>query len=259
MSAPEAGRESALSSLSTLILTALPEETAALLGRMRDSARVADARRTWSGRLSDRPVLLIETGVGPKNSAAGALRAMRAAGPFRWIGAGLAGSLAPELSAGQILVAGAVSDDRGTVTPGPDPAWAARAAACAGGTDPVQFLTVGRIASTPAEKAALRGGTSPQFDVLDMESAAWARAGAADGRGAPYLLVRVVSDTAAEGIPELVASSIAPDGSLDRGRVARRMLRHPGSIGKLLALRGRVRSCAAALAEFLDRFAAAGF
>ncbi|MEO8190341.1 MAG: hypothetical protein ABI682_08345 [Acidobacteriota bacterium] len=264
MSAPEAGRESApssLSSLSTLILTALPEETAALLDRMRDSARVRvpDGRRTWRGQLSGRPVLLVETGVGPENATAGMLRAARLAGPLRWIGAGLAGALAPEFSAGQLLVAGAVSDDRRTVTPGPDPAWAARAVACAGGVQPARFLTVGRIASTVAEKAALRGGTPPRFDVCDMESAAWAKAAAANGRAAPYLLVRVVSDTAGEELPELVAGSIAPDGSLDRGRIARRVLAHPGSIGKLLALRRRARSCAAALAEFLDRFAAAGF
>ncbi|MEP6801847.1 MAG: hypothetical protein ABJC07_07920 [Acidobacteriota bacterium] len=244
----------------TLILTALPEETSALLDRLRNVSAIPRASgRAWSGRLAGQPVLLGETGVGPQRAAAGMAKLLRFAGPRRWIGLGLAGALAPELSAGEILIASSVSDGEGVVTPGPDPAWAARASACGAPAKNARFLAAARIASTPSEKGRLRGRGAEQFDALDMESAAWARAAAAAGHDVPYLLVRVVSDTAEEELPELVAAAIGPDGSLDRGRIARRALRHPGSIGKLLLLRRRARSCAGSLAEFLETFAAAGF
>lgn len=244
----------------TLILTALPEETSALLDRLRNVSAIPRASgRAWRGRLAGQPVLLGETGVGPQRAAAGISKLLQFAGPCRWIGLGLAGALAPELTAGEILLAGSVSDGEGVVTPGPDPAWAARASVCGAPARSARFLSAARIASTPAEKGRLRGRGAEQFDALDMESAAWARAAAAAGHDAPYLLVRVVSDTAEEELPELVAASIAPDGSFDRGRVVRRALRHPGSIGKLLVLRRRARSCAGSLAGFLEIFAAAGF
>ena len=257
MSALEGGRDSASS---TLILTALSEETSALLARLRGASRVSGAPGpAWRGRLSGQPVLLAETGVGPRKAAAGLASLLRSARPRRWIGVGLSGALAPGLIAGQILIADTVSDRDGVVTAGPDRAWAARALGCVPPATSARFFSTGQMASTAAEKAALRGRGAEQFDAIDMESAAWARAAAAAGHDAPYLLVRVVSDTAEEELPEQIAASTAPDGSVDRSRIARGALRHPGSIGKLLALRRRARSCAGSLAEFLDRFAAAGF
>ncbi|MCA1582154.1 MAG: hypothetical protein LC796_12355 [Acidobacteria bacterium] len=116
-----------------------------------------------------------------------------------------------------------------------------------------------RIAVTSREKAALREAGGDRADAVDMESAGWARAAQAAGHGAPYLLARIVSDSADEDLPDFLARSLAADGSLDRARIAREALLRPASIGKLLRLRRHARACARALAEFLDRFAAAGF
>ncbi|MEP6767970.1 MAG: hypothetical protein ABJC61_10470 [Acidobacteriota bacterium] len=254
-----AGDASADRASPVLIVTALREETDALIERARGVSRVAGAPRpAWRGSLSGQPVILARTGSGPANAAAGLTQLLRALGPCRWIGAGLAGALAPDIAVGQLLIAQTVRDADGTVAEGPDPEWAARALACAPGLRRARLVSSPRVAVTAREKTALRAGLE-EGDAVDMESAGWARAAQAAGQGAPYLLARVVSDSAAEDLPEFLALSLAADGSLDRGRIARHAILRPAAIGKLLDLRRRARSCAGSLAEFLDRFAAAGF
>ncbi|MDQ2870294.1 MAG: hypothetical protein M3S32_06090 [Acidobacteriota bacterium] len=243
-----------------LIVTALREETDALIERARGISRFPGAPRpAWRGTLSGQPVILARTGAGPLNAASGLAELLRALGPRRWIGAGLAGALAPDIAVGQVLIAEAVGDEEGTIVPGPDRAWVARALDFAPNARGARLVTRARIAVTAKEKAALRGREGNSADAVDMESAGWARAAQAAAPGAPYLLARVVSDSAAEDLPDFLAGSLAADGSVDRGRVARRALLAPASIGKLLGLRRRAHACAGSLAEFLDRFAAAGF
>ncbi len=243
-----------------LIVTALREETDALIERARGVSRVPGAPRpAWRGTLSGQPVILARTGAGPALAAAGLAELLRALGPRRWIGAGLAGALAPDIAVGQVLIAQAVRDAEGPVAQEPDSSWAARALAFAPAARGARLVSRPRIAVTAREKAALRGEEGERADAVDMESAGWARAARAAGQDAPYLLARVVSDRAAEDLPDFLSDSLAADGSLDRGRIARRALLRPSSIGKLLRLRRRARACAGSLAEFLDRFAAAGF
>lgn len=240
-----------------LIVTALPEELEALLERARPLRRLAaGSRPIWEGDLAGRAVVLARTGPGERNAGEGMAGLVARLAPARWIGAGLAGALSPEAGPGELVVAGGVSDSGGTVVPPPDPEWAERALSCAPAARSARFFSARRIAGTAAEKAALRalhGGGS--VAAVDMESAAWARA----GNSVPYLLVRIISDGAAEELPEIVRSSISSDGGIDRSRIVRRALARPAAIGKLLALRRRARLCARRLAEFLERFAAAGF
>ncbi len=255
-----AGDRSQDPSAPILIVTALREEASALLDGTRGVARISGAPQpAWRGHLSGQPIILAQTGVGPRNARAGLAELLRWIGPCRWIGAGLAAGLAPDLIVGKILVADAVGDAEGAVTTGPDPAWAARALACDRTVRSGRFLSTARIAATRTEKAALRGTGGEEFDVLDMESASWARGAADAANEAPYLLARVVSDSADEELPDFLTVSVASDGSLDRGRIARYALLRPSAIGKLLDLRRRARSCAESLAEFLDRFAVSGF
>jgi adenosylhomocysteine nucleosidase len=240
-----------------LIVTALPEELEALLDRAKPLRRLAaGSRPIWEGSLAGRPVVLARTGVGERNAREGMAGLVSRFAPPRWIGAGLAGALSPEPGPGDLVVAASVSDGDGTVVPPPDPAWAERALSCAPAARASRFFSARKIAGTIAEKAALRalhGGGS--VAAVDMESAAWARAGSS----VPYLLVRVVSDGAGEELPEIVLSAIYSDGGIDRSRILRRALRRPAAVGKLLALRRRAQLCARRLAEFLERFAAAGF
>lgn len=240
------------------ILAALPEESRPILRRMTDARGFGEgsgARELWQGRLGGREVLLAETGAGSRAAGAAAAELFERRRPARWIGAGFAGALSPELPFGCVAIA-AVSD----------PEMARRALACDRDARETAVVPNDRIVRSAAEKARLlsayigggRGGGGGALPaIVDMESAAWISSAAA--RGIPGILVRVVSDTASDEIPDFVAKSGLPGGGIDRGRIVRHALLHPSSIGKLLDLRRRARTCGERLAGFLDRFAAGGF
>jgi adenosylhomocysteine nucleosidase len=235
------------------ILTALPEESRPILSRMAEARpAAAGGLRAWEGRLAGRMVLLAETGAGERAAAAAAGLFERRR-PDRWIGAGFAGALSPGLPVGSVVVASEVAG--GTAL---DAGMARRALDSGGEARAVRAAFSPRIVGSPSEKARLLegigiGGTLPV--TVDMESAAWARAAA----GIPGVLVRVVSDAAEDEIPAFVGASVDAEGAIDRGRLVRHALLHPASIGKLLDLRRRARTCGERLAVFLERFAARGF
>ena len=141
-----------------LIVTALREETDALIERAVGVFRVPGAPRpAWRGTLSGQPVILARTGAGPAHAAAGLAELLRALGPRRWIGAGLAGALAPDIAVGQLLIALAVRDAEGPVAQGPDPSWAARALACAPAARR-RFVSIGIAVHREGEGGLARGG-----------------------------------------------------------------------------------------------------
>ena len=132
----------------------------------------------------------------------------------------------------------------------PDPGLLDRAIAA--GARPGVLVTVDRPVVTAAAKSALCGANpEDEARVVDMESAAWAREAAL--RGIPYVVVRVVSDTAVEELPDFLAESIGTDGSIRRGEVARRALLEPSSWGSLLRMRRRLHECSDALGVFVAR------
>jgi nucleoside phosphorylase len=240
------------------VVTALPEELAPLLSRALGARRIAGPGvRAYTASLGGRAVVLAATGDGPLHAERG-LRALltrpRISG---FIGAGLAGALSPDVSAGTILVAESLvrSGPHENGAPSlPDARWTQRALALGG--RPASFQTVATIAATAAEKEALRAGCSAAPGVLavDMESQAWLRA--AEETGTPGILVRVVSDSLEEEIPAFVALAKAADGSVDRRRIVLHALRHPSAVGKLLAMRRRVRFCSERLADYIERLLA---
>jgi nucleoside phosphorylase len=248
------------------IVTALPEELAPLLARVRKrQARGSEDLRVVEGELSGRRVLLASTGDGARNAEAGmrALTAVfREAGVAGWIGAGLCGALTPGLPPGTILVARCLRDGAGLGCPGdaPHAEWTARVLG-SGGSLAAIFVSTVQIVATAREKAVLReriaAGGDAAAAVADMESWAWA-VGAASS-GIPGILVRSVFDAAEEDVPGFVTASSAAEGAIDRRAIALHALRHPSVIGKLLAMRRRFRSCASRLADYLERLASRGF
>ena len=134
----------------------------------------------------------------------------------------------------------------------PDPDLVSRAVAL--GAKPATFVSVERPMTSSKEKreAAVRFGIPDSSGaVVDMESAAWARAAAS--RGIPFVLLRAVSDTLEEDLPGFLSSCLSADGAVDRAAVARRLLFHPGALPVLLRMRRRVREGASGLALFLER------
>lgn len=231
------------------IVTAIPEELAALLSRARDVRR--DAGGFSVGRLGAVAVVLAATGDGAVRAGRGAAALLEAHRPRALVGMGVAGALSDDLSVFDILAASRVRD-ASAESPAPDAAMLARALAIPGAREATFVTAAGPVVSRVA-KAALAASAAPgHTSTVDMESAAWARA-AAD-RGVPYAILRAVSDGPHEDLPGYLPGCMDAEGSIRRGAVALRAICNPSSIPTLLAMRARVREATSRLAAFVEHF-----
>jgi len=241
------------------IVTAMSEEFEAIEGRISGGQRLragkGDRGILLSGRMSGASVLVAMTGDGEVRAERGVSFLLRGSPISLLVGAGVAGALVPSLHAGDLVVARRVIDDAGEA-PSPDEASVDGTVAL--GAKPATVVTVARPLTSSKEKkdlAARVGASDSAPAVVDMESAAWARAAAS--RGVPYVILRAISDTFDEEFPPFLASCLGADGSLDRAAVARKLLFHPRALPELLAMRRRVRQASEGLVLFLARFLSA--
>ncbi|HUM01687.1 MAG TPA: hypothetical protein VL084_05335 [Thermoanaerobaculia bacterium] len=236
------------------IVAAIPEEFDAIAKFVSEGLRLRagydDRGLLMKGRMVGAAVLLAMTGDGEARAERGVSFLLGEFPVSLLVGLGAAGALDSSLRAGEILVASRVVDEAGEA-PAPDVALIARAVAL--GAKPATFVTVARPITSSREKSevARRFGGADTTAVVDMESAAWARA--ATSRGVPYAILRAVSDTFDEELPAFLSSCMAADGSVGRAAVARRLVLHPSALPQLLRVRRRVRDGAGALGLFLER------
>jgi nucleoside phosphorylase len=240
------------------VVAAMPEELAPLRGRLTD--RVSEdgprpAAQARAGRLSiergwlnGRRVLLAATGDGAANARAG-LSELLAGGPVDGlIVIGVAGALSAGLPSGALVVGSRVIDEGGRSFAA-DLDQVAAVARATGGR-PGVVVSAGRIADSTSEKQRLAGltgaGVGAGAAVVDLESATYLAAAVA--AGVPWLVLRSVSDTADEALPELLNQSRDGGGGVRRGQVLLGLLRQPQALPFLLTLRGRVARGAEALA-----------
>ena len=231
-----------------LIVTALPEERKAILGRAQDLRR--DPTTDAQASIGDAMVAIAATGDGAWAAESGAGELCDALRPVALVGAGVAGALSPGLSVGDLVVGRRILDSRGEA-PAPDAGFVDRAVRV--GAVSGTLLTLERPAVARSEKAALAeslGEDGP--GAVDMESAGWARAAAA--RRIPYLVVRSISDAADEELPAYLARCIGADGRMRRVAVLGYSLVRPGTLRALLRMRKRTQACGDRLASFLERF-----
>ncbi|MEP6654219.1 MAG: hypothetical protein ABJA82_12720 [Myxococcales bacterium] len=242
----------------TAIVAAMREEIAPLRARAKHvtelKARWAGARGSAgrgvelvTGELGGLPVVLVVSGDGERN-ARQAMAALTREMPIqRLVAIGVAGALSPELAAGDLVVCERVIR-HGQASRAADPALVQLAATGPRARRGV-VVTADRIIDSPVEKERLLRATDhgAGVAVVDLESAAYVEA--AGEVGIPWLVLRAVSDTAAEALPALLNRCRDEGGAVRRGKVALELIGDPGALPFLLSLRQRIRQCAETLAD----------
>jgi adenosylhomocysteine nucleosidase len=218
------------------VVSALAEELAPLALRLA-GRRPAATGRSLVCQAGGRAVHLMVTGDGATRGAENARRLVAEAAPEVLIGLGAAGGLTPDLAVGDTVVASRVVDERsGRVFRQPSSLWLERGRRFAGARD-ATVVTACAVAGDRDTKARLAALADPPA-VVDLESAAWAAT--AEAAGAPWVIVRVVSDTYDEDLPLDFEALRDGRGSLDRRRILAAALLRPRTWRALLALEKRL-------------------
>ncbi len=247
------------------MLTALAIEEEALgralpgAGRLVPTAPMPFAGLVWAPPEGGaRPsILVVRTGVaGGPLGARGAATAIHAARPAAVLSVGFAGGLDPVLAVGDVVVGDPVVDP---TLPGhwwPSAALAAAASVAARRARlPLHvgpLLSVATVQVAPAVKVA--AAARSRAIAVDMESAGVARAAAE--ACIPFLAVRVVSDAAADALPDDAWRLVSPDGRAPLYRALRYLARRPASLPVLVRTGIRAARAARALAALLGAWAA---
>ncbi len=256
MNGADVGANDLDSARPTAVVAAMAAELEPLQARLRGARRLtAGGARVTVGTLGGAPVALAATGDGAVNARRGLAALVAAVRPTRIVVVGVAGGLSPALSRAAVVAGARVIDEEsGAVYEGDAGFLAAAEAVGIPGGCVVSAL---RIADSAEEKRRLltlasarleaSAGANAMPAVVDLESAAFAAA--ATRANLPWLVLRAVSDLGEESLPEILNRSRDDRGSVSRLKVLGGMLRNPGLVRPLLALRGHVDACARALAD----------
>jgi adenosylhomocysteine nucleosidase len=163
---------------------------------------------------------------------------------------GIAGALAPALTPGCLLVPRAVIDETGARY-AVDSEWRTQisdALRHAGlRLDDGDLLGAREAAASPARKAELYRVTGAV--AIDLESDLVAQAAARAYR--PFLVLRAISDSATQALPDAAVHGLAANGKPALGRVLLSVARDPRQIPALIKLAGDTRRALDALGSAL--------
>jgi adenosylhomocysteine nucleosidase len=199
---------------------AMPMELRPLRRRLR-------LRRTglgYAGRIGDRPVIAVVTGIGTALAHAATIRLLDAVDVEWVIVVGIAGAIENQTPIGtlvlpQLVISGA---DGSGLRPTPLRVGGAHG----------KLWTTDELLLDPALHADLR---ADGVVALDMETAAVAKV--CDDRGISWSVVRAISDRAGDGsVDAEIAGLTHPDGRPNLSAVARYLLTHPGALPRLIRL-----------------------
>jgi adenosylhomocysteine nucleosidase len=222
-----------------LAVAAEPREFAGLLARTARKRRLRGwgLACAWQVELGERRWVLVADGAGSALARHAAETALGHVAPLVVVSTGLCGALRAGLRVGDIVCAGEIVRADGT----------AAACAMAEAAAPVRLLTLDRVIVTVGEKRRL--AASSGAGVVEMEAAGVAEA--ARAAGVEFYCLRVVSDTADEGLPLDFNSYRDRAGRFSRGRVAAACLGRPWVIPALLRFDARCREAGEKLGAYL--------
>jgi len=188
--------------------------------------------------------LLAVSGMGGAPAAIAARR-LAGAGVMGLMSFGLAGGLDPDLPAGCLVLPGEVISGDGVrfVT---NDAWRERIRSAVGPRTPVaagKLLSSKTVIDLVADKAAAFRDTGA--GAVDMESLAIAEVAAA--HGLPFVVLRVIVDTAADVLPRTVLA-VSREGRVDVRRLIGGLAAAPQDLIALLRLLRRYRAAIRSLA-----------
>lgn len=239
-----------------VVVTAVRAETRAVLATLSRVARVRGTgpERRWETRIGDRPVTIVEAGIGPARAAA-ALRATIAAGDLV-VSSGFAGALVDDAAAGDLVVPTTIVWDRGPdleryAVPRPLLDVAERALATAGPrrAAPDVLFSSPTVIATPEAKRA----TATRTGAVAVEMEAAGLVAVAREWHVPVLAVRVVldgTDVSLAHVPPDLDSSWAA-----RARLVARPAAWPGVLTLVRHLPAATRSLGGALRLILPALA----
>jgi nucleoside phosphorylase len=185
-------------------------------------------------------IFTLIVGIGRQNAEKSVCEYLATNSPGLVLTCGFAGGLNPGLKLGDVVFeSGKRKAESGNLD----------ARLLAAGAKPANFFCADRIATTVAEKQALRAETGA--DVVEMESAAIQAVCAM--RGISCATVRVISDTANEDLPLDFNALAKPDKNLDFGKLAWAIAKSPGKIGALMELQKKTGFAARQLAAVLEK------
>jgi nucleoside phosphorylase len=197
-------------------------------------------------------VVVLLTGIGWEASKTAnrpryVLRELLKLEPDLCISSGLAGGLASDLQAGEIVAARALS-----LRTGGDVIQCnsnlVRMAEEAGARVKRMQVTETHIISEVSTKASL----SAFADFVDMEG--YYILQIVDGTKVPAISVRSISDTHEDNLPLGIEKVVDRDGHIQTLPLLKLLLRRPSQIPSLVDFGSKSRGAAASLADFLDRF-----
>jgi hopanoid-associated phosphorylase len=143
---------------------------------------------------------------------------------------GVAGGLAPDLRAGDVVVASAIRDSH-TVR-ATDPIWSRRLLATVPDIHHGPVIGVNSAVLDPEAKRELYAGTGAV--AVDMESHLVAQA--ADAHNLAFAAVRVVVDPAHRAVPEAALMAMHPGGNTEISSVLREIMARPSQLSLLVRI-----------------------
>jgi hopanoid-associated phosphorylase len=157
------------------------------------------------------------------------------------ISIGIAGALAPQLKAGDVVVADSVFAEKKRFAA--DSNWSGRLVKNIPGSVLGALAGADALVTTTGEKARLFNATGAL--TVDMESHIAAEV--AEARGVLFSGLRIVADAATSALPACASVALTPDGKINLAAVMKSVAKRPGQIPHAMRMARETNAAFAAL------------